>query len=302
MFNKPFLKLLLIVLVFLSLLSCSDNRTLKDRRLLMNTTVEITVEGKDRKDLREAVNEAFYHIEKVNQLMNYYDQKSGLSALNNKAEEEPIKVDEELYYIIDKCLKFGKITEGSFDITATSLGRLNGYKSIELDSARKTVYFKDSGTKIDLSAAAKGYAVDKAVSSLKGQGVERALVNAGGDLRAIGRDKEDKWMVGLRNPKDKDKIILTLKISNKAVATSGDYFRDHIIKTKKDKKSIKVLSSTIIADDCLTADILATSLFVMGEEGIELIERIENAEGLLIIEENKKLEFIESSGFKNYYN
>jgi len=308
MHNKSCLKFLLIILspllIVICLLSCSNDKVISDKRLLMGTTVEITALGKDKKHLRNAINRAFYEIKKIDRSMNYYDKDSQLSKLNNEAKNKPYKVDKDLYYIVDKCIKFGKITDGAFDITATSLDEPNGYKDIILNRDDRTIYFRNPNLKIDLSAAAKGYAVDKAICSLKKSDIKNALVNAGGDIRTLGKYKDKRWSIGIRDPEATNKIILTIKLTDKAVATSGNYLRQHIIDTKKnkrDKDNMKVLSSTVIADDCITADILVTSLFIMDKEGISLIDKMNAVEGLLIVAKDKKMNFIESSNFNIYY-
>ncbi len=308
MHNKSCLKFLLIILshllIAVCLLSCSNDKVISDKRLLMGTTVEITAVGKDKKHLRNAINRAFYEIKKIDISMNYYDKDSQLSKLNNEAKNKPYKVDKDLYYIVDKCVKFGKITDGAFDITATSLDEPNGYKDIILNRDDRTIYFRNPNLKIDLSAAAKGYAVDKAIYSLKKSDIKNALVNAGGDIRTLGKYKDKRWSIGIRDPEATNKIILTIKLADKAVATSGNYLRQHIIDTKKndrDKDNIKVFSSTVIADNCITADILATSMFIMDKEGISLIDKMNAVEGLLIVAKDKKMNFIESANFNIYY-
>jgi thiamine biosynthesis lipoprotein len=287
--------------ITLILLSSNQQRVYRSSRLLMGTTVEITAIGKNRSSLKEAVSSAFSRITEIEKMMNFYDKDSALSRLNQEAKENPCKVNSQLYYVVDKCIKFGKMTDGAFDITATSLGVSGGFKQITLNKDNQTVYFKDPDLKIDLSAAAKGYAADEAIKSLKENSVENALVNAGGDINAIGKYKDKKWQVGLRNPQDASSIESVIKISNKAIATSGNYLREHIISTQsKDKRKAQVLSATVVSDNCLTADILATSLYVMGEEGLNLINQIPNVEALLIIKKKGKLKYIESNGFNRY--
>lgn len=302
---KSYLNKSLAILLFLSLtillLSCSNDIVVSDKHILMGTTIEIKVLGKDKDKLKVAVRQAFKEIEKINDLMNYYNESSALSQLNKQAKEAPVSTNEDIYYVVDKCVKFGKMTDGAFDITATSLDKYNGLEGIVLDQDNRTIYFRDSKLKIDLSAAAKGYAVDKAILILERYGIENALVNAGGDIRVLGRYKKRPWLVGIQNPNFKNRITLTLELTDKAVATSGNYLRSHIIDTlKMDTKNYRVVSSTIIANDCLSADILATSLFVMGEEGVDLVNTIEEVEALLIIEKDGKLESIETPGFYKY--
>lgn len=297
-YPKIFLIFLFSLIILLPLASCSDLKIISDERLLMGTTVEIKVLGYDKDKIRKAVSEAFKEIERINNLMNYYDEESALSKLNKEAKKAPVKLDKDIYYVIDKSLEFGKITSGAFDITATSLDRKNGFKDVVLNPSERTIYFKDPKVKIDLSGSAKGYAVDRAISILKEHGIKDALVNAGGDIRSIGKRRGKDWSVGIRNPEFKNKIISVVKVNDKAAATSGNYLRPHIINTVKDNfKDYKVLSATVIADSCLKADILATSLFIMGNDGFSLIKGLKDTEAFLIIEKDKEVVFYKTSGF-----
>ncbi|MCK5306608.1 MAG: FAD:protein FMN transferase [Candidatus Omnitrophica bacterium] len=292
--------LLTLLFAFTAGSSCSKNSVHSQKYLLMGTTVEITVAGENKTVAEKALSRAFGEIKRVDCLMSYFDDNSLLSRLNALAVKGPVRVNKELYYVIDKCLEFAKITEGAFDVTATSLDKAGGYREVILGAEERTIHFKNDKVKIDLSAAAKGYAVDRAVFVLREDGIKNALVNAGGDMRAIGCFGKRNWAVGVRDPKLKNKITRAVFLADKAVATSGNYLRDHIIRTGTGAGKENILSSTVIASDCLTADILATSLFVMGRKGINLIENLEEVEALLIIERDGKAEFIESSGFSNY--
>lgn len=261
----------------------------------MNTTVEIKAYAADTELAQAAIKRAFSVIKEVDEKMNYYDPDSRLSYINTHAAEKPISLDDELYYIVDKCLKFGKITDGAFDITATSLDEPEGYKYIRLNQTDKTIYFADSRVRIDLGAAAKGYALDKAAESLEASGVEYFLINAGGDIRLSHKRNNQAWAVGLRDPLKKGGVLKSLYLKDRAVATSGNYLRSHIINTgapgdkpEAPDSSYEVLSASVIASSGLEADILATSLYLMGKKGLGLIEELESTEGLLVIRENGK--------------
>ena len=158
-------------------------------------------------------------------------------------------------------------------------------------------------TKITLGGIAKGYIIDKAIEVLKNNNINHALVNAGGDMRAIGNKGKDNWQIALQNPRDKKDSITTIQLNNKAVATSGDYERyfddnfkfHHIVDPRTGYSATELISVTILTDKAIDADALATSVFVLGKEkGLELIENLENTEGLIITSEK---EIIKSSGF-----
>ncbi len=134
----------------------------------------------------------------------------------------------------------------------------------------------------DLGAFAKGYALDRAIERLHELGINNAIVNAGGDLRAIGQHGERPWRIGIRHPRQ-DGILASVEISGDAsVFTSGDYERffevdgkryHHIIDPRSGYPANKTTSVTIIHDNAATADAAATALFVAGPDDWVMIAR-----------------------------
>ncbi|MBU1486606.1 FAD:protein FMN transferase, partial [bacterium] len=298
--------------IFILLAGCSkQSPVVKQSRLLMGTVVEIKVVGKDQAKAKEALNKAFGEIEKVNSLMSTYIEESEVSLLNREGEA---KVSKETLEVIEEALKISSLSQGAFDITVRPLinlwrragkekklpsreeieGALSlaGFEGIEIKE--DVVSLKSAGMEIDLGGIAKGYAVDKAIEALKDAGIENALVNAGGDIYALGlRSSKKPWTIGIRHPREKNKILATVKVTNKAVTTSGDYERyfmlggvrySHIISPKTGYPVSEVpMSVSIIAQNCTLADALATACFVLGpDEGIKLIESLGQVEGMII--------------------
>jgi len=154
---------------------------------------------------------------------------------------------------------------------------------------------------IDLGGIAKGYAVDKAVEALKKNGIKRALVNAGGDLYALGTNRQgEEWQIGIQDPREKDKIVDIIRVEDKGVATSGDYIRyftlegrrfSHIVDPRTGLTVQDVpMSVTIVGPEATSTDALATGVFVLGpEEGMKLINSLPEVEGMIISEGMKKI-------------
>lgn len=152
----------------------------------------------------------------------------------------------------------------------------------------KIALLQKNGVEINFGAVAKGYAVDRAFEILKSKGIDNFLINAGGEIRQNGND----WIVGIQHPRDELRFIERLQLKDKAVATSGDYENyfitegvryHHIISPFDGKPASGCQSVTVIADDCTTADALATGIFVMGvEAGLALAENRNNIEVLVI--------------------
>ncbi len=293
------LKAPLIILALL-LSSCRGANYITQSQLLLGTTVSISVGAHDVVLADKALIAAFGEIKRIENVMSYFKKDNLLNKLNSQASIKPVEISDELFYLIETCQKFSEFTGGAFDITATSLDEADGYKQIVLDIDKKTVFFKNKKARIDLGAAAKGYAVDRAITVLRSYGFNNALVNAGGDIYASGNYKGGKWAIGIRNPSKKDKIKDKIYLTNMAVATSGNYLRAHIIRTKDKNLKSNVVSATVIASSCLEADILATAVFVDPDAALKTAESLKGIEILLIKNMDQKLKETKTSGFMKY--
>lgn len=236
-------------------------------------------------------------------MASFFSSSSELFYLNSKATYEPVKISDELFYLVEKGLWMSEISDGAFDITATSLAVKDGYKTIKLDRGKKEIYFTDENCRIDMGAYAKGYAVDKAMEVLKKHSIERAIMDAGGNIKFLGLPPNKKeWNVGIRSPEDPAEIFKTIKVEpcvggrndavieapeEAALATSGNYLRKHIVALKERDESI--LSVTIIAPTAQEADLLSTTLFNMAdtEERLKALEKFDNIEALIIRRDEK---------------
>ncbi|MCK9572461.1 MAG: FAD:protein FMN transferase, partial [Candidatus Omnitrophica bacterium] len=158
--------------------------------------------------------------------------------------------------------------------------KLVGADKIILNQNNNVIEFKLSGMKIDLGGIAKGYALDRCVEELKKNNVKSCLINAGGQVYALGKRSGRYWKVAIRSPLKKRAVDI-LELTDQSVSTSGNYeqffFKGgkrycHIIDPRTgypvDKK---IASVTIISDSATTADILSTAVFVLGEQDAEEI-------------------------------
>jgi FAD:protein FMN transferase len=254
--------------------------------------------------------------------LNIYNEDSELSRLNkNKILKSP---SADLKINIDRSLYYSNLSDGAFDITVQPI--LDLYKrsfseknfapsgetiSEELKKVDyKRVIAKDQEIKIGddqritLGGIAKGYAVEKAVEILKRHNITMALVDASGNMRALGKKHEGVWNVAMADPRDMNNYIAIIPLDNNAVSTSGDYERyfddkmeyHHIINPKTGFSATELISATIVTDNAFDADALSTAVFVLGKEkGMDLIESLPGVEGLIITRER---EVLRSSGFK----
>jgi thiamine biosynthesis lipoprotein len=154
------------------------------------------------------------------------------------------------------------------------------YRDVRLDPQRKTITLLRPLV-LDLGSVAKGLAIDMAAREL--QPLENFAIDAGGDLYLGGCSPEGlPWSVGIRHPRLENALIHSIRVSNRAVCTSGDYERgDHILDPVTGDPARSVASVTVVAPTAMLADALATAAFVLGPaEGIELFNRL-GVDGLI---------------------
>ena len=304
-------------------------------QLVMGTFARVVVVAKDPATAHKCVRLALAEIKNVDELMSNYKSDSEIGRVNKNAAMEPVAVGEATFEVLQKSIEFSRLTDGAFDITVgplVSLFRIEertgtapsevmiadakskvGYEKLKLDEENRTVQFTVEGMRLDLGGVAKGYAVDKAIEAARQSGAFGAMVDLGGDIRCFGKPPEGKrqWLIGLQDPKAAIKgiggggIVLTLKVTDKAVATSGDYQQfvlvegkrhSHIIDRESGSSAEGLSSVTIIADSAIDADALATAVSVMGaEKGLAFIEKLPNTEAILLPSSPKR-EIIKTSG------
>lgn len=325
-----------LLLISFILPGCAKSGVYKFNCLSMGTTIEVTIclEGINIATAKSAVNELKSRIEHINDMLSIFDEKSAVSLINNDASKKTCKLDTDLYLLMKKCKEYYALTGGAFDITIGPLveawgfgstdakngqpgdisGILNytGMDKIAFNDAAGTVSFADPRMRIDFGGIAKGHAVDEVVKILKHRGVRSAIINMGGDLYCIGGNaKGAKWLIGIRNPDDKKSMIAVLRLKDKAAATSGSYENfyiyggneySHIIDPKTGESVRNDLKSvTVVADDCMTADALATAVFVLGEdETMRLINKLQGIDAFLIVQEADGARISMSANMKEY--
>ncbi len=319
------MKKLIWAILFLILISgCAPLTETKESQILMGTTAEIIVIDEDTPKANESIAAAFEEIKRIEDIMTIYNNESQVGVLNKEGILE--NVEPELAYLINMSGYYSGLSDGAFDITVQPIldlytesfnelkraptdeeiketSTLIGYKGIIINGS--TIKLNKKGMKITLGGIAKGYAIDRAIEVLEKKGIKHALVNLGGNMRAIGSKIDEPWKIALENPRNKGDYITIIDLSDKSVSTSGDYERyfnenksfHHIINPKTGYSATDLISVTIITDKALDADALSTTVFVLGpEKGLELIESLDGVEGLLITKDRK---IIKSKGF-NY--
>ncbi len=312
----------IIIFTILNIVNQESIQKYSKTELLLDTVFDITVFTEDEAEGNRLLREAFNEVRALEKTFSRFVSGSEVDEINQNAGEGSVEVRSDMLKVIKSGIYFGEITEGSFDITIAPLMELWGfgtgkqrvpsqeeieeilplvdYREIQLDEQRFTVYLPQEEMSLDLGGIAKGYIVDRIVQYLESQNVEIASVNAGGDIRVIGtREDGTPWRIGIRNPRNSNgqDIIAVIPIVDQAVVTSGDYERfftsdgkryHHILDPHNGFPAAKVISVTIVAEECITADALSTAVFVLGpRKGMELVESLSGVEGLIIDNQEK---------------
>jgi FAD:protein FMN transferase len=263
---------------------------LRRARPLLGTFVEIDLADVDERDAEDAVEAAFAAVAQVHRLMSFHEADSDVSRLNRTASSAAVPVHPWTYEVMEMAVEINHRSAGAFDIgvaptlqqlgqlppdaetASTSVSRIPMSEAIEL-LADNHIRFTHPSVRIDLGGIAKGFAVDRAIDTLRGQGVRSAIVNAGGDLAAFGPEART---IHVRDPRSPDKLICQVDVSNQALASSGRRF-DPFCSTvpRMDSAVIEpvtripahaVHGATVRAPSCIIADALTKVVMLAGTE------------------------------------
>ena len=307
----------------------NNTATLHRRVLrLMGNRFEISVvTANDITWANARIDVAVAEISRIERLLTTFDEASETARINARAGIGPVIVSTEVYALIDRALRLSALTQGAFDITyggidkrlwnfdqqlttlpdaqtARQLVRLINYRNVRLNPTDSSVFLTEAGMRIGFGGIGKGYAAERAKAILQQQGVANGVVNAAGDLTAWGHQPNGQpWTIGIADPTPTTSHTATrafshLRISNIAVATSGNYEKFVIIGGKRYAHTIDprtgypisgLKSVTILAPNAELADALATPVMVMGVRvGLHLIDQLPHV-GCVIIDEHDRL-------------
>lgn len=289
---------------------------------LMGNRFEITVVSGNEKEAQQQIDTAVAEIRRIEKLLTTFNEESQTNLINRHAGLEPVKVDREVFELIQRSKKISAITQGAFDITygsvdkrlwnfdkemtalpdaatARKMVRLINYQNVILDENNSTVFLKEPGMRIGFGGIGKGYAAERAKMVLRQQGVSSGIVNAAGDLTVWGYQPDgQEWTIGIADPNAARQPFSYLTITNMSIATSGNYEKFVMIGGKKYSHTIDpktglpvrgIKSVTIISPNAEIADAMATPVMIMGTKvGLDLINQINNI-SCIIIDDNDKI-------------
>ena len=289
-----------------------------EQREMMDTLVSITLYGSDQQSVDTAMEAAFARMLEVVAIASIHDLEAEAARLNEAgrlADPSP-----ELIEILEAAVRFFDVSQGTFDVTIEPLLSLWRYdpnaepQFWELDPAAQQEAIAEAkrlvgsdriligrtpptielapGMQINLGGIAKGYVVDQGIEALREGGIDHALVDAGGDIAAIGgKPGGGLWEIALRDPGGQADEIVRFRLRDGAVATSGNYMRyydpeaqvGHIMDPRTGFSAHVASSATVIAPSCTEADALATAVFVLGPaEGLTVINGLERVEAMVL--------------------
>lgn len=288
---------------------------------LMGNRFELSVVSENENWANERIDSAVAEISRIEQLLTTFKSDSQTNQVNENAGIAPVKVDNEVFELIQRSLRISALTQGAFDITygsidkslwnfdakmtalpdretASKMVELIDYQKVVLNQEDCTVFLREKGMRIGFGGIGKGYAAEMAKRLMIQEGVKSGIVNASGDLTTWGLQPDGKqWTIGIADPNHKNRPFSYLNISNMAVATSGDYEKFVIIDGKRYSHTINpqtglpvtgIKSVTIIAPNAEIADALATPVTVMGVKvGLDLINQITGIACVIIDDHDK---------------
>jgi thiamine biosynthesis lipoprotein len=274
---------------------------------LMGTIAEVQVAHRDERFAEGAIDAAIAELQWVERTMTRFRSDSDIGRANLGAGRDGVRVTPETAIVIAAALRAASVSDGRFDPAVGAASELwdvlnrhepPGDDRVQRLAARgfwrkvdvavsagvSRVRFDDPDLHLDLGAIAKGYGVDRAAGVLRSRGVRHAIVTVGGDLFALGQSPEgEPWTVGIRSPHDRHELAATLRVSDRAVATSGDYERffrwrgmryHHLIDpATAAPRRTPFHSATVIASRCIDADAASTAVFGLSRDAALVIAR-----------------------------
>lgn len=281
----------------------------KQTRFMMDTFVTLYAVGPPA-IASDAVKAAFERMQEVSDTFNHLNAKGAIYAFNTHG--TPI-TDPEIVAVAQTALAISELTGGAFDITIEPLIDLWGFYGdhpdlpeasaiqaclkqtgyTHLHVSGGTLTKDDPSIRIDLGGIAKGYAVSQAAAVLQAKGISSAMIDAGGDVFALGHRGKDLWRIGIRSPRGDD-ILGFMDVADMAVMGSGDYERffmkdgkryHHIFNPATGYPAGGLQGTTLLNADPMLADAWNTAIFVLGpDKGRALVEKIPGMEAVMVTE------------------
>lgn len=292
----------------------------KKKVSMLGSPFEITVVAKDSLQGKYFTDLAIAEVKRIENQISDWIPTTQISLVNKNAGIQAVRVDSEVYELVERAIKISQLTEGAFDISYASMDKIwkfdgsmtampteeaikksvakIGYKNIILNKEDQTIYLKLEGMKLGLGGIGQGYIADKVKTVLQTNGCSSGIVNVSGDINAWGKQINQKpWTVGIVNPMNKNKVFATFPLENSSVETSGNYEKyvmfngirySHIIDPRTGYPATGIVSVSVFAKQTEIADALATGIFVLGVEvGLDLVNQLKGIECIIVDDKGK---------------
>jgi len=310
--KKILISIILILIIVIGLHFSNYSKLYEKDYYYMDTYINVKIYSNNSKKVNKAFNEIDKIYNEYHKLTDRYNSYQGITNLytinNNVLNNEYLEIDEELYNLIKYGINMYNLSNGKIDISMgnvidvwkgyreSGLGiptleelkyvNYNNIDQIELKDNK----IKNNNLNIDLGSISKGYTTKIVGEYLNSIGLNKYLINAGGNVLAGTSYKKDKYKIGLENPNNPNDIFKIINIENKAVITSGGYNRyyeyngiryHHIIDPNTLFPANNMKSVTVITSDSAYGDFLSTYLFLLPvEDGMEYVNKLEDVEAI----------------------
>jgi len=309
---------IMVLALFILVSGCSEQRTVQKTETIMGTQVTITVVAATSEQGEAAIDAGMAEVRRFDAMMSLYKDDSEITRVNLAAGKAPVKVSPEMIEVVEQAAEISRRSGGVFDVTIGPLvvlwqmrlkegkipsdeeigrvRRLVNFRNIIIHKDASTIFLQRPGMIMDLGGM-KGYIADQVAGLIKRRGITNALIALAGDIWALGHREDGKpWRIGVQHPREKDRTLAVLELSDKYVCTSGDYERfvikekkryHHIIDPRTGKPSTGVISVTLVGNKGALIDPLAKVPFILGvERGLGLIREY-GAEAIIVDDHGK---------------
>ncbi len=296
----------------------------------MGAQAQFTAWTGDEPAALQAFKEGYAELERLEAMMSVWRPGSEIVRLNDAAGREAVPVSPEVIDVLRVAHDVGDWTSGAFDVTFAALAdvwkfdhdqdnhipspdqikarlALVDYRELTIDTVAHTAFLQRRGMRAHLGGIGKGYAIDRVSAIFRSHGLQNFMIQFGGDLYVAGMRGPRPWHLAVQDPRGPTGVYFAaIELSDSSFSTSGDYERffmrdghryHHIIDARTGQPAQGCRSVTIVAKNATLADALSTGVFVMGPtQGMALIERLPDIEGVIVSSENRVLV---SSGLRN---
>ena len=330
---KPFIYTITL-LVFSTPLLQAQTRKFSYSEMKMGSAFNLIIVSADSNKANHLARKSYELVDSLNHIFSNYDSSSELSKINASAGLLPYKMSRAMLDLVQKSQYAYIQSKGAYDIsigplsslwrnarkaklfpeasTVLATKKLVGFAQVKINKRLGTIFLPNANMQLDFGGIAKGYIAQWVINFLKANGIQQALVDAGGDIVMSGAPLNQKgWLIGVNLPETTDQLLnKKLQLSNCSVATSGDVYQfieykgvkySHIINPLTGYGVTNLRNVTIVAKTGATADWLATACSILPIKEAKQLAISHQAALLITTLKNGKLVFEATPNFKNYW-